>query len=83
MGYLFKGGVLIIDKFLSLYMVIWSVFGIGVVDKVRVFIFILIFLIFFLCWILKCCFLLIINKFKFLKIMLLFNNLCVLIIILI
>lgn len=77
------GGVLIIDKFLMLSIDICNVLGIGVVVKVKILIFVFNFFNFFLCFILNCCFLLIIINFKFENIIFWERSWCVLIIILI
>lgn len=77
------GGVVIIDRLCILFIVIFSVCGIGVVVSVRIFMFVCIVLMCFLWCILKWCFLLIISRFKFLNLMLFCSSLCVLIRILI
>lgn len=77
----FVGGVVIIDRLCILFIVMFKVCGIGVVVSVKILILVCNVLIFFFWCILKWCFLLIINKFKFLNFIFCWISLCVLIMI--
>lgn len=68
------GGDLIVDRLCMLVRDSCRVFGMGVVDIVRMCIFCCSFLNFFFCVILKCCFLLIMSRLRFLKVRFLLSS---------
>lgn len=82
-GCWFFGGVVRVDILWMLVMVIFSVCGMGVVFMVRMLMLVFSFLSVFLCLMLNCCFLLMIIRFRFLKMICLVRMWCVLIIMLI